>query len=84
MARKAASNKGPVAQPPSAAPKAIPFPRLSEKSHIRCHTFLEDQILLLSVRPFIVPILFCLDTETTTTAAERADSSGMPIFCRLY
>lgn len=49
MVRKAASNKGrAVQQPPSPAPKAIPFPRLSEKSHIRCHTFLEDQILLLS------------------------------------
>jgi hypothetical protein len=47
---KKASNKRLVAQAPSPAPKAIPFPRLSEKSHIRCHTFLEDQILLLSVR----------------------------------
>ncbi|KAF8479354.1 hypothetical protein DFH94DRAFT_632704 [Russula ochroleuca] len=45
---KKASNKRLVAQAPSPAPKAIPFPRLSEKSHIRCHTFLEDQILLLS------------------------------------
>jgi hypothetical protein len=62
MVRKAASNKGRAAQPPGPAPKATPFPRLSEKSHIRCHTFLEDQILLLSVRLYC-PLIF-LDTET--------------------
>lgn len=62
MVRKAASNKGRAAQPLSPAPKAIPFPRLSEKSHIRCHTFLEDQILLLSVR--LYRHLIFLDTET--------------------
>ncbi|KAH9981357.1 hypothetical protein BGW80DRAFT_1162834 [Lactifluus volemus] len=28
-------------------PKAIKFPELSEKGHIQCHTFLEDQVLLL-------------------------------------
>ena len=63
MVRKAASNKGRAAQPPGPAPKAIPFPSLSEKSHIRCHTFLEDQILLLSVRAVYCPLIF-LDTET--------------------
>jgi hypothetical protein len=63
MVRKAASNKGRAAQPPGPAPKAIPFPRLSEKSHIRCHTFLDDQILLLSVRLLLSTFTF-LDTET--------------------
>ena len=58
MVRKVASNKGRAAQPPGPAPKAIPFPRLSEKSHIPCHTFLEDQILLLSVRLYCHLLLF--------------------------
>ncbi|KAI0256632.1 hypothetical protein BJV78DRAFT_294774 [Lactifluus subvellereus] len=42
---KKANNKRPVPQTP--APKVINFPELSEKSHIQCHTFLEDQVLLL-------------------------------------
>jgi hypothetical protein len=52
MVRKA-KEKGLVnsGQAQAPAPKAIAFPRLSEKSRVRCHTFLEDQVLLLSVRP---------------------------------
>lgn len=51
---KKAKNKG-LAQTKASAPKAIAFPRLSEKSHVRCQTFLEDQVLLLTVRlyPYI-------------------------------
>jgi hypothetical protein len=51
MAKKT-KNKG-LAQTQAPAPKAIAFPRLSEKSHIRCQTFLEDQVLLLSVRLYM-------------------------------
>lgn len=32
---------------PKPAPKAVIFPELSEKNHVRCDTFLEDQVLLL-------------------------------------
>ena len=47
---KKANNKKPVTLTP--IPQAIHFPELSEKSHIQCHPFLEDQVLLLGVRPF--------------------------------
>jgi len=45
---KKANNKRLVVQTQAPAPKAIAFPRLSVKSHVRCNTFLEDQILLFS------------------------------------
>lgn len=54
---KKAKNKGLVAQTQAPAPKAIAFPRLSEKSHVRCQTFVEDQVLLLSVR--LYPYITC-------------------------
>jgi hypothetical protein len=47
---KKANNKKPVTL--TSIPKAINFPELSEKSHVQCHAFLEDQVLLLGVRPF--------------------------------
>lgn len=33
---------------PKPTPKAVVFPELSEKTNVRCDTFLEDQVLLLS------------------------------------
>ncbi|KAI0273563.1 hypothetical protein BC834DRAFT_966073 [Gloeopeniophorella convolvens] len=43
---KRASAKAPQAVPVT-PPKNIVFPQLSEKTYLRCHTLLEDQILLL-------------------------------------
>ena len=47
---KKANNKRHITQAQAPAPKVIPFPGLSDKSQVQCHTFLEDQVLLLSVR----------------------------------
>ena len=47
---KKANNKRHIAQAQAPAPKVITFPGLSDKSQVQCHTFLEDQVLLLSVR----------------------------------
>jgi hypothetical protein len=46
MAKKKAAAAAGVPKP---APIAAVFPQLSEKNHIRCDTFLEDQVLLLNV-----------------------------------
>jgi hypothetical protein len=61
---KKANNKRPVNLTP---PKAIDFPELLEKSHIQCHPFIEDQVLLLGVRLFVsarlcIPNISCLRT----------------------
>ncbi|KAH9180487.1 hypothetical protein EDB89DRAFT_31071 [Lactarius sanguifluus] len=42
--KKAAAATAAVLKP---TPKAVIFPELSEKNHVRCDTFLEDQVLLL-------------------------------------
>ena len=47
MAKKKAAPATAVVPKPT--PKAVVFPELSEKNHIRCDTFLEDQVLLLNV-----------------------------------
>jgi len=46
MAKKKAVAAAAVA--PKPAPIVVVFPELSEKNHIRCDTFLEDQVLLLN------------------------------------
>ena len=47
---KKANNKKQATQAHAPTLKPIKFPSLSDKSHVQCLTFLEDQILLLSVR----------------------------------
>jgi len=46
MAKKKAATATAVV--PKPIPKAVVFPELSQKNHIRCDTFLEDQVLLLN------------------------------------
>ncbi|KAI0288171.1 hypothetical protein BC826DRAFT_916125 [Russula brevipes] len=48
MVKKVTNKRPSAAQTRAPAPKAIAFPGLSVKSQIRCHAFLEDQVLLLS------------------------------------
>lgn len=47
MAKKKAAAAAVVVPKPT--PIAVVFPELSEKNHIQCDTFLEDQVLLLNV-----------------------------------
>jgi hypothetical protein len=79
---KNANNKKLVTLTP--IPKAIKFPELSEKGHIQCHTFLEDQVLLLGVRPFWSLIALGLPNISIFHVLECFHTSGMSNLCRIY
>ena len=52
--------KAATAPVPKPTPKALVFPELSEKKHIQCNTFLEDQVLLLNVCVCLSVRLLCI------------------------
>ena len=75
MAKKKASAA--VAIVPKPAPIAVVFPELSEKTHIQCDTFLEDQVLLLNV---------CLSrcSLTVTSKSNIFQNVFTPAECRSF
>ena len=79
MAKKKAAPATAVVPKPT--PKAVVFPELSEKNHIRCDTFLEDQVLLLNV---CVSVFAHPCIQIQHHLSECFHSSRVPNLCRLY